>query len=58
MIPQVVASEQGRAQTLEACLQRVVGLHLETDLKLNPVEKGAIAGDSPVDRNDQGRAVS
>jgi hypothetical protein len=33
MIPQVVASEQGIAQTLAACCQRVVGLHLEVNLK-------------------------
>ena len=33
MIPQVVASEQGKAQTLAACCQGVVGLHLETNLK-------------------------
>jgi hypothetical protein len=33
MIPQVVASEKGKAQTLAACCQRVVGLHLETNLK-------------------------
>ena len=33
VIPQVVASEKGTAQTLAACCQRVVGLHLETNLK-------------------------
>jgi hypothetical protein len=33
MIPQVVASEKGKAQTLAACCQRVVGLHLESNLK-------------------------
>ena len=58
MIPQVVASEQGRAQTWEACLLRVVGLHLESNLKQNPVEKGAREGESPVSRNGRGRAVS
>ena len=31
MIPQVVASEQGRAQTYGACTVRVVGLHLESN---------------------------
>ena len=41
MIPQVVASEQGRAQTGEACLTRVVGLHLESIIKPNPLERGA-----------------
>ena len=58
MIPQVVASEQGRAQTREACLPGVVGLHLESDFKLNILERVAIAGDSPVGGNDHGRAVS
>jgi hypothetical protein len=33
MIPQVVASEKGTAQTHAACRTRVVGLHLETTLK-------------------------
>ena len=33
MIPQVVASEKGRAQTSGACSRRVVGLHLETVIK-------------------------
>ena len=42
MIPQVVASEQGRAQTEGACPFRVVGLHLESYLKLNLLESGAI----------------
>ena len=48
MIPQVVASEQGRAQTREACFFGVVGLHLEVVNKMNPLESGAIAGESPV----------
>ena len=39
MIPQVVASEKGRAQTYGACSMRVVGLHLERDLKLNYLER-------------------
>ena len=30
MIPQVVASEKGRAQTRVACCTGVVGLHLES----------------------------
>lgn len=38
MIPQVVASEKGKAQTLAACCQRVVGPHLETNIKLNYLE--------------------
>ena len=41
MIPQVVASDQGRAQTEEACFFRVVGLHLESDFKLNTLERVA-----------------
>ena len=41
MIPQVVASEQGRAQTGGACSPRVVGLHLESDFKLNTLERVA-----------------
>ena len=58
MIPQVVASEQGRAQTRRACSSGVVGLLLESDLKSKPLERGAIAGESPVDRNDRGRVGS
>ena len=57
MIPQVVASEQGRAQTRGACSFGVVGPHLESNLKLNHLESWAIAGDSPVSTNYQGRAV-
>ena len=38
MIPQVVASEQGRAQTSGACSIGVVGLHLEITLKQNYLE--------------------
>ena len=58
MIPQVVASEQGRAQTRAACRFGVVGLHLERDIKMNTLERVAIAGDSPVVSNYLGRAVS
>ena len=58
MIPQVVASERGRAQTLTACGQGVVGLLLEMHIKLNLLERGAIAGDSPVSVPCAGRAVS
>ena len=39
MIPQVVASEQGRAQTEGACSFGVVGPLLESDLKLNHLER-------------------
>ena len=41
MIPQVVASEKGRAQTCGACSTGVVGLHLEDKLKLNRMERRA-----------------
>ena len=51
MIPQVVASEQGRAQTRGACSFGVVGLLLESIIKSNILERMAIAGDSPVDSN-------
>jgi hypothetical protein len=39
MIPQVVASEKGRAQTEGACSFRVVGLHLGSNIKLNYLER-------------------
>lgn len=48
MIPQVVASERGRAQTAGACSSGVVGLHLGDSIKTNTLERVAIAGDSPV----------
>ena len=57
MIPRVVASETGIAQTMAACCCGVVGLHLESNIKLNLLESWAIAGDSPVSTNYQGRAV-
>ena len=38
VIPQVVASEKGIAQTCLACRTRVVGPHLETVIKLNFLE--------------------
>ena len=38
MIPQVVASEKGRAQTIVACCCGVVGLHLEILIKPNQLE--------------------
>ena len=41
MIPQVVASEQGRAQTGGACTPGVVGLHLESTQKPNCLERQA-----------------
>lgn len=52
MIPQVVASEQGRAQTRGACSPGVVGLHLETNLKPNRMERRIVEGENPVGRND------
>ena len=58
MIPRVVASEKGRAQTCRACSMGVVGLHLEIHSKLNHLESWAIAGDSPVGVHCVGRAVS
>jgi hypothetical protein len=58
MIPRVVASEKGRAQTRGACSFGVVGLHLERHIKMNTLERVAKAGDSPVVANCVGRAVS
>ena len=58
MIPRVVASETGRAQTRVACCPGVIGPHLETGIKLKHLESCAIAGDSPVGINYRGRAVS
>ena len=58
MIPQVVASEQGRAQTKRACSFGVVGLLLERQIKPNILERMTIAGDSPVGRNFVRRVVS
>ena len=55
MIPRVVASEKGRAQTGVACSFGVVGPCLERHIKLNHLESWAIAGDSPVDSNCVGR---
>ena len=51
MIPRVVASEKGRAQTGSACWSGVIGLRLEIVIKLNHLERWAIAGDSPVGAN-------
>ena len=51
MIPWVVASEMGRAQTGIACYIGVIGLHLEAFVKSNRLESRAIAGESPVDGN-------
>jgi hypothetical protein len=58
MIPQVVASEQGRAQTGVACSTGVVGLFLERHIKQNVLERTAILGESPVCGNYVGRTVS
>jgi hypothetical protein len=38
VIPRVVASEKGRAQTWVACRPGVVGLHLEIIIKQNHLE--------------------
>ena len=51
MIPQVVASEKGKAQTLIACYQSVVGLHLEVLIKSKFLESDITEGESPVDTN-------
>jgi hypothetical protein len=51
MIPPVVASEKGRAQTLAACCQRVVGLHLGVLIKLKFLERDIIEGENPVGTN-------
>ena len=51
MIPKVVASELGRAQTNLTCRIGVVGLLLEIVINLNTVENVAIAGESPVGGN-------
>ena len=48
VIPQVVASEKGTAQTGVACYAGVVGLHLESIDKTNHLESWAIACDSHV----------
>jgi hypothetical protein len=58
MIPQVVASERGRAQTAVACCCGVVGLFLERHIKLKHLESCTIVGESPVSRNCVGRTVS
>lgn len=39
VIPQVVASEKGTAQTKSACRFGVIGLHLESVIKLNHLER-------------------
>lgn len=51
MIPRVVASEKGRAQTCVACCMGVVGLHLEELIKLKFLERGIIEGENPVGTN-------
>ena len=48
VIPPVVASEKGRAQTEEACLFGVEGPHTTSDIKQNLLESRAIDGESPV----------
>jgi hypothetical protein len=51
MIPRVVASEKGRAQTCVACCTGVVGLHLETLIKLKHLESCVVEGENPVGGN-------
>ena len=51
MIPRVVASEKGRAQTQRACSLRVIGLHLETVIKPNCLERRDTEGEIPVGKN-------
>ncbi len=51
MIPRVVASEKGRAQTYAACCVRVVGLHLGVLIKPKFLESDIIEGESPVGTN-------
>ena len=51
MIPQVVASEKGRAQTVAACCSGVVGLHLEELIKLKFLESDITEGENPVSAN-------
>jgi hypothetical protein len=51
MIPRVVASEKGRAQTRVACSFGVVGLHLEVLIKLKFLESDIIEGENPVGGN-------
>ena len=58
MIPEVVASEKGRAQTCGACSTGVVGLFLESCFNLNLLERRAVACESHVGANNRGRVVS
>ena len=51
MIPRVVASEKGRAQTNLACWVGVVGPHLERLIKLKFLESDIVEGDNPVSAN-------
>ena len=51
MIPQVVASEKGRAQTCVACCIGVVGLHLEVLIKPKLLESDVTEGENPVGTN-------
>jgi hypothetical protein len=51
MIPRVVASETGRAQTEVACSLGVVGPHLGIVIKQDELESSAIAGESPLSGN-------
>ncbi len=51
MIPRVVASEKGRAQTCVACCMGVVGLHLEVLIKPKFLERDITEGENPVGTN-------
>ena len=51
MIPPVVASEKGRAQTCVACSMGVVGLRLEELIKLKFLERDIKEGENPVGTN-------
>jgi hypothetical protein len=51
MIPPVVASEKGRAQTCVACCTGVIGLRLEVLIKLKFLERDITEGENPVGTN-------
>ncbi len=51
MIPLVVASEKGKAQTISACGSGVVGPHTTNNIKQNLLEWRAKEGESPVRTN-------
>jgi len=51
MIPLVVASEKGRAQTSLACRTGVVGPHTTSNIKQNHLESWIKEGENPVCTN-------